>query len=122
MSWEPLQPGVYRGTDQPTISIQKSGAVTWNLAAHRALDDPEQVEILVDQQKGLLALRKTKNGEIGFRVRKLGPQNTWIASARGALRRVGLLPTTAYRRVARQDDGMLVIDVSELLEASRKAE
>ncbi|NPV08028.1 MAG: hypothetical protein HPY83_08705 [Anaerolineae bacterium] len=121
MSWEPLQPGVYRGTDQPTISIQKSGGVTWNLAAHRALEEPDQVEILIDHQQGLLAVRKAVSGESGFRVRKLGPQNTWIASARGALRRVGLLPTTAYRRVAQQEDGMLVIDVSDLLKASRKA-
>jgi hypothetical protein len=84
------------------------------------LDSPEEVEILIDQKNGLLALRKGTDSENAFRVRKLGPQNTWIASARGALRRVGLLPETAYRRVARQEDGMLVIDVSDLLQRGRR--
>lgn len=119
MSWKSLRPGVYRGTVQPTVSIQKSGAVTWNQSAHEALGQPEMVEILFDPERGLLGLRPTEAADGSFRVRRLGPQNTWITSARGALRRVGLLPESAFRQVARMEGGVLVIDVSELLERTK---
>ncbi|MHB0877037.1 MAG: hypothetical protein ACYC5O_13450 [Anaerolineae bacterium] len=120
MSWRSLRPGVYRGTVQPTVSIQKSGAVTWNQSAHETMGQPDMVEILFDQDRGLLGLRPTRRSEGSFRVRRLGPQNTWITSARGALRRVGLLPENAFRQVAQQDETVLAIDVTELLERTRQ--
>ena len=116
MAWRPLRPGVYRDMAQPTISIQKSGAVTWNESAHRALGQPDSVEIQFDEERKLLGLRRTGEGENSFRVRRLGTQNTWITSARGALRRVGLLPDSAHRRPAQRENDLLVIVVSELLE------
>ena len=115
MAWRALPPGIYRGTIQPTISIQKSGALTWNRGAQQALGEPEVVQILFDEERKLLGLRKVDGESEGFRVRRLGNQNTWITSARGALRRVGLLPSRAYRRVAELQEGVLAIDVSELL-------
>ena len=115
MPWRPLRPGVYRGMAQPMLSIQKSGALTWNQSAHAALGEPAQVEILFDAERRLLGLRKAARPEGSFRVRRLGPQNTWITSARGALRRIGLLPSSAFRRVAQAADDMLVIDVGDLL-------
>ncbi len=115
MGWRPLRPGIQRGTEQPTVSIQKSGAVTWNQSAHEALGRPAQVEIMLDADRGRLGLRRAQDADESFRVRKLGPQNTWIASARGALRRAGLLPPSAYRQVAELEDGLLQIDVSELM-------
>ena len=121
MSWRSLRPGVYRGTVQPTVSIQKSGAVTWNQSAHDAMGRPELVEILFDQDRSMLGLRPAERSEGSFRVRRLGPQNTWITSARGALRRIGLLPENAFRQVAKQEDSVLAIDVSELLERTRES-
>lgn len=121
MSWESLRPGVYRGTVQSTVSIQKSGAVTWNQSAHEALGQPELVDILFDEERKLLGLRPTSKADGSFRVRRLGPQNTWITSARGALRRVGLLPTSAFRQVARLEDGILYISVADLLGRSGQA-
>lgn len=44
-------------TDEPTLGIQKSGVISLNRAAYRALGEPKAVELLFDRSRKVIGVR-----------------------------------------------------------------
>jgi hypothetical protein len=113
--WEVLPAKASKRTDSPALSLQKNGRISWNEGAQRAMGDPDFVELLLNRRTGRLGLRKVEKSEQAFHVRKSGSQRTWALSAEGALNQAGIKAEVAYRRYADVSNGVVSIDISELL-------
>jgi hypothetical protein len=102
-------------TEDPTVTIQKRGTMSLNLAAYRALGEPDAVELLWDRDERLMALRKV-DGDTphAYALRALAKSNTtWLLSGTAFVNYYGIETDAARRYVASTTDDMLVLDLKE---------
>lgn len=119
MGFEVFQGQRVRVTDEPTITIQKRGNISLNLPAYEALDSPEYVELLYDRERRLIGIRKTADAksQSAYMVRPLSPRNkrpasSYLLSGAAFTAFYGIPTQRAHRWTAREEDGMLVIDLN----------
>ena len=119
MAWETFQRQRIPISEGPTITIQRRGTMSLNSAAYRALESPEAVELLYDQQQRLMALKSSDTGTPhAYPVRPLGQSRvgggTWLISGQAFTKYYGIETAKAYRWDAKlEPDGLLVIDLKE---------
>jgi hypothetical protein len=103
-------------TQEAAVTLQKRGTMSLNLAAFRALDEPEAVELLWDREDRLMGLRKAEPDTAhAYKVRQLAKsQTTWLLSGTAFMTYYGLETDVARRYIGSvDDDGMLVLDLKE---------
>jgi hypothetical protein len=103
-------------TTDPSITIQKRGTLSLNVAAFTALDSPDAVELLYDRDHRLMALRKVDPGAAhAYQVRALGRgavNSTWLISGMAFTAHYGIPTEVARRWIGRVEDGMLILDLA----------
>lgn len=116
MSWEVLPAGVSKRSNEPAISVQKNFRISWNRGTQDALGNPEHVDLLLDRSGRRLGLRKCELSETSFKARKAKDQDTWGISAKGPLTAAGIAVEASHRRYAETADGIVFIDITEILQ------
>lgn len=101
---------------EPTVTIQKQGAISLNGAAFRALDEPAAVELLYDPNNHLVAFRKIDPAaEHSYSVRPLkNSKSTFIISGRAFTKHYQIDTQAARRWLAKlEPGGLLVVDIKK---------
>ena len=98
-----------------SVTIQKRGAISLNIAAFEALDSPEQVELLYDREERLIGIRPaTADTPHAYAVRGVGNKGaTRVVSGKAFLSYYGIPRGVARRWTAEKRDNMLVVDLKE---------
>lgn len=102
-------------TREPTLTIQKRGALSLNSAAFKALGSPKHVELLYDQDERLIGIRKTTASMAhAYPVRGIGKNEaTHVVSGKAFLAYYGIPRDIARRWTAEERDDMLVVDLKQ---------
>lgn len=101
-----------RAPNQPTATITTRGCITLTQAAHTAMGSPDAVELLYDRAERIIGLRPAPQPlPHAFLVRPQRRTDKVAISAREFLRHYGVDHSTALRRPAWMDDGVLCVDL-----------
>jgi hypothetical protein len=102
-------------TQEPSVGIQKRGAISLNTAAFEELGSPKQVELLYDREERLIGIRKTAaSNPHAYLVRGVGKSGaTHVVSGKAFLSYYGIPRDVARRWPAEIRDGMLVADLKQ---------
>lgn len=113
MGFELFDRRVAASTKEPIASIQKSGSIGLNAAAHDLLDRAEMVEFLFDRSRQVLALRPVDDSPHGYKLRQ--PSSTGYTSvfAAALFEAYDIDRSESRRFIAHMEDGMLCIDLNE---------
>lgn len=100
---------------EPSVGIQKRGALSLNTAALEALGSPTHVELLYDREERLIGIRKTTaSNPHAYVVRGVGKSDaTHVVSGKAFLSYYGIPRDVARRWPAEKRDGMLVVDLKQ---------
>jgi hypothetical protein len=121
MGFEVFEGQRVRMTDDPTVTIQKRGNISINLPAFEALGTPENVELLYDRERRLMAIRKAADAAArsAYVLRPLkqrgrkAPPSSYLASGKAFAVFYGIPTDVAKRWTAQVEDDMLVVDLNE---------
>lgn len=99
-------------TKEPIATVQKSGTIGLNAAAHEMIDQAMMVEFLFNRQRNVLALRPVDDSPHGYKLRK--PSETGYTSVfAAALFDAYEIDVSESRRfVPFIENGMLCIDLA----------
>lgn len=103
-------------TDQPTMTVQKTGVGTLNQAAVEALNWPDTIELGYDLEARVIAIRAADSDSLNaINVRRQGNSSTREFGIRSFLRFFGIEHEGSRRYQARPagDGGMLLVDLKE---------
>ena len=96
--------------DVMTISVRKSGLITWNGALGRAMRHPKYVRLLYCD--GVLGLKRAEATDKG--AFPVTPGGFYARSALKAINPNGELPSQSIRREATREEDVYTIDISDL--------
>jgi hypothetical protein len=113
--FEKFQRQRLRTTREPTVTIQKRGALSLNAAAFEALGSPEFVELLYDRDERLIGFRKlAEDASHAYVVRPAGTHGTnHVISGKAFLRYYDISRDVARRWIAEEQDDILVVDLKQ---------
>lgn len=100
----------------PELTIQASGGISMNAAAHRALGEPEAVELLYDADKHVMGLRGVEPARpYAYPLRRAGKKGTGsLTTAAKAFFQYYDLPLgTPVRREVTVEDGVLIVNLND---------
>jgi hypothetical protein len=109
-------------SNDPSISIQKNGRISWNKGTQHALGNPEFVDVLLDRLEKRLGVRRSERTETAYTVRKSATQDSWGVSADGPLKAAGIVVSRSHRRYAAVDGEIVYIDLTELMSEQSPAQ
>jgi hypothetical protein len=100
----------------PSVTIQKRGVISLNKAAHDLIGNAETVELLLDRDRQVMALRATDDSSPhAYAIRNgstRGPGQA-IISATAFTAHYGINTTATRRWKPFLEDGMLCVDLTE---------
>lgn len=111
--WDGQQPAP---TDEPTLTIQKTGVGTINKASAGALNWPDKIEIGYDPEARVIAIRAAApDSKNAISVRVQGNSSTREFAIRKFLSFFGIErePSLRYTAVPAGDGDMLLVDLKE---------
>lgn len=96
----------------PIATVQKSGNIGLNAAAHQMLDEADFVEFLYDHSRKVLALRPAEDSVNSYKIRE--PSSTGYTSvfAAAVFDAYDIDYTESRRRTPWLEDNLLCIDVA----------
>lgn len=99
-------------TKDPIATVQKSGAIGLNAAAHDMIDQKMMVEFLYDRSRNILALRPVDDSPHSYKLRK--PSDTGYTSvfAAALFEAYDIDINESRRFVPYSEEGMLYIDLN----------
>jgi hypothetical protein len=103
-------------SQDPTLTLQKRGAMSLNRAAFEAIGEPAAVELLWDREERLIGLRKTEpDAPYAYAVRPGSSKQTSAYELSGAAftKYYGIDTEVTRRYICRLDGDILVADLKE---------
>ena len=118
MGFELFEKGSAPRPTTPSVTIQKRGLISINLAAFEMLGKPEAVELLWDGERRAIAIRAAKStSHNAYLPRAQGKDSEekgpWLIAGTLFTQHAGLDTSEAHRWVPTLEDGLLVVDVSQ---------
>jgi len=107
--------GYQRPSAEPEVTITRRGIISLNEPAYAAIGRPETVELLYDRAEQVIGLRPVqREAQHAYPVRSQGgkPGGPWNVHARGFTLHYGIDTSTAIRRPAVVEDGVLCINLA----------
>jgi hypothetical protein len=100
---------------QPSVTIQRRGAISLNTAAFEAIGSPSHVELLYDRDERLIGLRSSDEATPhAYLVRGVGQNEaTHVVSGKAFLTYYDIPQDVARRWAAEERDGVLVVDLKQ---------
>jgi hypothetical protein len=100
---------------EPTLTIQKRGALSLNTPAFEAMGKPEEIELLYDRDENIIGMRKAAPGTPhAYPVRAVGKTGaTHVISGKGFLKYYGIERGIARRWPAEMRNGILAVDLKQ---------
>ena len=100
---------------EPTLTIQRRGALSLNTPAFDALGRPKHVELLFDPDEKLIGFRKAAStAPHSYPVRAIGKNGaSHVISGKGFLKYYDIKRDVARRWPAEKRDDMLVVDLKQ---------
>lgn len=95
----------------PSVTIQKSGVISINAAAHGLIETPEIVEILFDPGRLIVAFREADVSPRSYRLRASPGSGQVQVAAVSFLRHYQIEHETSRRYEPYVEDGMLCVDL-----------
>ncbi|MHB8466743.1 MAG: hypothetical protein ACYDH6_19230 [Acidimicrobiales bacterium] len=108
----------YRPDEQePWVTIQKAGGISFNNAAFEALGEPKAIELLFNRKQRILGVRSVDSSvPHAYKVQAPGGgkrDKGFIISGRSFMAFYGIEQDEARRRKATVDSGTLYVDLNE---------
>src|SRR5579859_2525050 len=103
-------------SQEPTVSIQRRGIMSLNLAGFTALGSPEAVELLYDRDRSLVGVRAVDpSAPSAYTIRSSGSgsRNNFVFSGTAFTQYYGIPTEVTTRRTARLEDDTLIIDLND---------
>lgn len=100
---------------RPQITIQAAGGISFNAAAHRALGEPEAVELLYDRKQRVIGFRAVAlEAPQAYPLRRMGATATsFLVAGRAFLIFFEIPFGTSVRHEAEMVDGVLTVDLKK---------
>ncbi|KHE74176.1 hypothetical protein AS25_08365 [Kocuria marina] len=95
----------------PSVTIQKSGLISINSAAHALIDAPEVIEILFDPDRQVIAFRAAEISPRSYRLRVSSSSRQAQVAAVSFLGHYRIGHSTSRRYEPFVEEGMLCIDL-----------
>ena len=95
----------------PSVTIQKSGVISINAAAHALIGTPEVVEMLFDFDRQVVAFREAGVSPRSYRLRVSPGSGQAQVAAVSFLRHYQIEHETSRRYEPYVEDGMLCVDL-----------
>ncbi|MGK4066093.1 hypothetical protein AB0Y14_08540 [Rothia sp. HC945] len=95
----------------PSVTIQKSGVISINAAAHDLIDTPAVVELLFDPDRQVVAFQEAEVSPRSYRLRVSPGSGQAQVAAVSFLRYYRIEHETSRRYEPYVEDGMLCVDL-----------
>jgi hypothetical protein len=100
--------------EEEVITIYRRGLVSVNRAAHKALGEPEAVELLYDRDERVMGMRGVSpDVQHAYPVRRQRATSSLLVSGRAFTRGYGIPTETARRYRAQMMGDVLAVDLKE---------
>lgn len=115
MAFEAFEKNRMPSKGEPSVTIQKRGALSLNNAALEAIGSPAFVELLYDREERLIGIRRSdQDTPHAYAVRGTGKnQATRVVSGKAFLSYYDIPRDVARRWIVEERDGMLIIDLKQ---------
>jgi hypothetical protein len=111
MAFETFKRQRAQPSTEPTVTIQRKGVISLNVASFEALGEPEAVELLFDPDERRIGMRKIDPSvPHAYTVRSLG-HTTWLVSGTAFTNYYAIETPVARRWSATMQDDILTIDL-----------
>ena len=115
-NFEVFRKSTRSSADQPTVTVQKRGTISFNRASHLALGAPDAVELLYDAEARIIGLRAVgPHSEHASFVRSSTGRESgpYVVTAIAFLRFYKITAAITRRWPATMQDDVLCIDLNE---------
>jgi hypothetical protein len=103
-------------TKEATVTLQRSGAVSFNRAAWEAMGEPEAVELLFDadtRRVGIQATDESAQYAYSLHGGAKRQKNSYLISGKAFVQYYDIDISRSIRRIATVEDGMLIIALDD---------
>ncbi len=116
MAFERFEKRARPVTKEATVTLQRSGAISFNRVAWEAMGKPEAVELLFDPDTRRVGMQATdESAQYAYTLHggAKRQQNTYLISGKAFTQYYEIDVSRSIRRIASIDDGMLVISLDD---------
>ncbi|HJX78085.1 hypothetical protein [Glutamicibacter sp.] len=99
-------------TKTPFVTVQKSGVLSLNAAAHELINKADIVELLFDRDARIIGLKPAERSARSYEFRKAGKSGQVIVAAIAFTQHYEIDTSVSRRWTPYEQDGILCIDLN----------
>lgn len=99
-------------TKTPFVTVQKSGVLSLNAAAHHMINKAETVELLFDRDARIIGLKPAERSARSYEFRRTGKSGQVVVAAMAFTQHFEIDTTVSRRWTPYVEDGILCIDLN----------